>query len=119
MRLQRILDELVEAAPGATGAILADWEGEAVVTRSMNGGDYEIKVIGAHQGVILAEAREMFKRLRLGETTLITFALQNFNAVTAPINHEYYLVLTLRPEAIPGRARPAIRAALRELECEV
>ena len=30
MPFKRILQTLVEATPGATGAVLADWEGEAV-----------------------------------------------------------------------------------------
>ena len=31
MRLKEILEELVERTPGARAAVLADWEGEAVV----------------------------------------------------------------------------------------
>ncbi len=49
MPFKRILTELVTAVPGASGAILADWEGEAVEQFSFYD-DFEMKLIGAHKG---------------------------------------------------------------------
>ncbi len=51
MAFKRILGKLIDAVPGSCGALLADWEGEAVdqVARM---DDYELKVIGAHKGII-------------------------------------------------------------------
>jgi len=120
MRLQRILEELVAETPGVKAAILADWEGEAVVfSPQNNGANYHIKLVGAHHGVILDQAREMTQKTSLGQARQITFFLQNFHVITTPINRDYYLVLTLDPHAIPGRAKPMLKKALRELEEEI
>jgi predicted regulator of Ras-like GTPase activity (Roadblock/LC7/MglB family) len=120
MGLQQILDELVAGAPGAMAAILADWEGEAVVLSANEGfDDYQIKVIGAHHGVLLQLARDLNKKLNLGDSRDITFLQDRFHVVTAPINHEYYLVLTLKPLSVPVLAKPAIQKAIRELYAEI
>jgi len=52
MPFQPILKNLVESVPGAVGAILVDWEGEAVQEYS-HGTTYDIRFIGAKNGVIL------------------------------------------------------------------
>lgn len=120
MRLTRILEDLVAEAPGATGAILADWEGEAVAVYSPAGGDdYQIKFVGAHHGIILAHAREMIARLHQGEPRELTIANQHFLAITVPVNHDYYVVLTLAPHALPFRARAAVRKAVAAIEADI
>ena len=120
MRLQQILDDLVHGAPGATAAILADWEGEAVVISAANGvSDYDIKVIGAHYGVLLNLVRDLNQRMGLGDAGELTYLQEQFHVVVTTINNEYYLVLTFKPESLPARARPAVKKAIRELAPEI
>jgi predicted regulator of Ras-like GTPase activity (Roadblock/LC7/MglB family) len=121
MRLHRILHDLVETAPGAIAAVLADWEGEsvAVYTRGGDGSDYEIKFVGAHQGILLARAREMIERLRQGEPREFTISSDRFQAITVPVNHDYYVVLTLAPGALPFRVRAAVKKAVAEIEADI
>lgn len=120
MRLQQILEDLVSGTPGGRFAILADWEGEAVVFYpENNGANYHIKVVGAHHGIILDQARELGEKTSQGNARQITFLLQNFHVITTPVTNEYYLVLSLDPQAIPARAQPMIKKAVRELEEEI
>lgn len=120
MQLLQILNDLLAGAPGARSAVLADWEGEAVVVAARNGDrEYDIKVIGAHHGIILALARQMLTRLGLGEASDLTFVHDKFQVITAPVNREYYVVLTLDPAALPALARPALQDAIVALEKEI
>ncbi len=79
MELQQILETLVETTPGARAAVLADWEGEAVVAyTSGEETDYNIKFVGAHQGIILDRAREMLERIAHGDSpSEIAFSHEN------------------------------------------
>jgi len=119
MRLQQILENLVTSVPGATGAILADWEGEAVVSYAPEQSDYNIKFVGAHHGILLNRARELSERLCLGAARQITFLQENFHVITAPVNSDYYLVMTLRPGAAPAMARVPVKKAIREIEADI
>ena len=110
MLLDQIIEELVEMTPGARAAILADWEGEAVVTyTSGEETDYEIKFVGAHHGILLTRAKEMIDRLSLGSPTQISFKHDLFNVITAPVNNDYYIVLTLGPDALIAQANMTLK----------
>lgn len=120
MGLKQIIEDLVEKTPGAIAAVLADWEGEAVVAyTSGEQTDYNIKFVGAHHGIILAKAREMIERLDLGQTRQISFSQQNLQIITIPVNSDYYLVLTLNPQSNPGYARVPLKKAVREIEADI
>jgi len=120
MLLERILESLVRDVPGAISAILADWEGESVVHHAGPGiEDYEIKFVGAHHGIILSKARELMSRLELGNATQLSFVQEKFNVVTAPVNDDYYLVLTLLPKSLPIFAKPAVSRAIKEIEADI
>jgi predicted regulator of Ras-like GTPase activity (Roadblock/LC7/MglB family) len=120
MRLKEILEELVERTPGARAAVLADWEGEAVVAyTSGEETDYDIKFVGAHHGIILARAREMIERCDLGSPRELTFSQQNFQVITIPVNSDYYLVLTLQPGPHAPFAKAAVKKAVHEIEQDI
>ncbi len=120
MSLDKIIEDLVESVPGSRAAILADWEGEAVVTyTSGERTDYEIKFVGAHHGIILARAKEMIERLSHGAAEKIVFHQDEFTVITAPVNDEYYVVLTLDPYAIPGQADMGLRKAVKLIKEDI
>lgn len=103
MAFKRILGRLVDAVPGACGAILADWEGEAVdQVASMD--DFELKVIGAHQGVILTNLREVVRRLEGNDLREIVVTASLKQVVILPVTPDYFLVLALERGAPLGRA---------------
>jgi len=120
MRLRQILEDLVEGVPGARAAVMADWDGESVAAyTSGEQTDYEIKVVGAHEGIILNLARQLLKRLALGDAKEIAFLHENFHVITAPINQDYYLVLTLQAHTLPALAKPALKNAVEKIIQEI
>lgn len=93
MPLKQALRQLVERVPESLGAILVDWEGEAVEQFSRMD-DYELKIIGAHKGVILSNLREIMTRL--GDDTLeeIVVNTERTETLVMPVTNEYFLVFT-------------------------
>jgi len=113
-----ILKALVESVPAASGAILADWEGEAVEQFCLYD-DYEIKVTGAHQGIILNHLKDVhgdFPADLLEEAVLVTAEQQ---VIVGVIGADYSLVMTLAREALLGLALYRFREAVRVLEKEI
>ncbi len=118
MPFKALLNSLVERVPGAQGAIIADWEGEAVEQAGLMD-DYDLKVIGAHKGVILHNMREVVDRLGNDELKEIVVTTKEAQTLILPVTKEYYLVLTLDRSDMLGRAlleaRRCIQALYREI----
>lgn len=116
MPFKKPLSTMLEHIPGALGAIIADWEGEAVDQVALMD-DYDIKILGAHKGIILTRLREALERVDGGELEEILIRSDQNNTLVAPVTEDYFLVLTLSPEAMLGRASFELRrcaALLRE-----
>ena len=91
MSFQKILKDLVERLPDALGAILADWEGESVDQVSRIG-DYEIKVIGAHKGIILTNMRLAMRDLGTDTLEEIMVTTERSQTLILPVRITSYNV---------------------------
>jgi predicted regulator of Ras-like GTPase activity (Roadblock/LC7/MglB family) len=113
-----LLNSLVERVPGAQGAILADWEGESVEQVGIMD-DYDLKVIGAHKGVILHNMREVVDRLGNDELKEIVVTTKQAQTLILPVTKDYYLVLTLDRSDMLGRALLEARRCSQALYREI
>jgi len=113
-----LLNLLVERVPGAQGAIIADWEGEAVDQVGIMD-DYDLKVIGAHKGVILHNMREVVDRLGDDELKEIVVTTKEGQTLILPVTKDYYLVLTLDRSDMLGRALLEARRCIQALYQEI
>jgi predicted regulator of Ras-like GTPase activity (Roadblock/LC7/MglB family) len=118
MPFKQILKELVETIPGARGAILADWEGEAVEQHCLDD-DFELKVVGAHQGIILGRLREIHDGLALGEPGVAVISTAASRVAVSPVGSDYTLVVTLGREAVVGVALQRMRGIQQRLVREI
>ncbi len=118
MPFKTLLNSLVERVPGAQGAIIADWEGEAVEQVGLMD-DYDLKVIGAHKGVILHNMREVVGRLGNDELKEIVVTTKEAQTLILPVTKEYYLVLTLDRSDMLGRALLEARRCTQALYREI
>jgi predicted regulator of Ras-like GTPase activity (Roadblock/LC7/MglB family) len=113
-----LLNVLVDRVPGAQGAIIADWEGESVDhVGAMD--DYDLKVIGAHKGVILHNMREVIDRLGDDDLREIVITTRQAQTLILPVTKEYYLVLTLDRSDMLGRALLEARRCIQALYKEI
>ncbi|HEX9873430.1 MAG TPA: roadblock/LC7 domain-containing protein [Deferrimonas sp.] len=117
MPFKKILGQLVDNVPGAQGAIIADWEGEAVdhVSRI---DDYELKVIGAHKGVILTNLRAAIARLEGDDLEEMVITTEKVQTLVMPVTREYFLLLSLDRGDALGRARFEARRCVKRLQKE-
>lgn len=114
-----LLKDLVESTPGATGAILADWEGESVAFYTI-ADDYELKVVAAHKGIIMAHLRGIHDQLSLGELNEAVITAESVQIITGAVTRDYSLVLTRHPVAPPlsvvlRRFRRTVHALRKEI----
>ena len=118
MPLKTILNELMSRIPGASGAIFADWEGESVehVARQDS---YELKVIGAHHGIILQNLRRATQTMGGDAVEDVVIGAERLNTVIVPVDSDYFLVLTLSKEQLLGPARRAARECAAKLRQEI
>lgn len=118
MPFKRLLTDLVEAVPGATGAILADWEGEAV-EQYCQGDPYEMKVTAAHWGIMLSRLKEVHEKHAAGRVRESMISTDEEHAIVGAIGDEYALVMTMTRDALPFLALRSFRKTAGLLEKEI
>lgn len=114
MPFKKLLTRLLEDIPGAVGAIIIDWEGEAVdqVTRV---DEYDIKILGAHSGIILGMIREVLTRIDSGELDEVVIRTEQNKIMMNPLTEDYLLILQLDESAITARAAYKMKLCVEEL----
>lgn len=118
MPFKRLLGKVVDHIPGAKGAILADWEGEAV-DQYARMDDYELKVIGAHKGIILDQLRELSPQLDGTLPKEIVVTSESLRTIIVPINEDYFVVLVTGRETVPSQAIHHLKLCCEELRKEI
>ena len=119
MPFQTLLTKLVERVPGAIGAILADWEGEAVAQYCPEWDEYELKVLGAHSGILFNMMKEIHAQFDDGGVEDAVIATDLCRVVVGAVGPDYCLVMTVDPAAIVGRALYHFRQARERLHKEI
>lgn len=118
MPLKAILNDILTQIPGALGAILIDWEGEAVEQVSRMD-DFQLKVLGAHSGIILDALRLAAQRLDGGEIEELAVRARTLGILVVPVTRDYFLVLTLGENVPTAQARAVVRTHGARLLSEV
>jgi predicted regulator of Ras-like GTPase activity (Roadblock/LC7/MglB family) len=118
MSIQDILKDLVEAAPHAEGAILVDWEGEAVL-EYCHGDPYEIRFIAAHKGIILSRFKEIHADGRAGEIEEVVVTATEAHLIIGVVDREYALVLRVGRGCPVSLACCHVRASVELLKKEI
>lgn len=118
MPFKGILKNLVERIDGAQGAILLDWEGEAVEQYAVIS-DYEIKFLGAHMGILLYNLSKRLKK-ELGDDDVlgITIDTENKRFAIFPVDKDYYVVIALSKDTVFGLVRHEIEATIKAIKKE-
>ena len=118
MPFKAILKKLVEDTPHARGAILADWEGEAVEHHCLFD-DFELKLLGAHKGIILNRMKDLHADLTAGEMQDAVITTGDQQVIIGAVGPDYSLVMTLANEAMLGLALHRFRRAVKLLVKEI
>jgi predicted regulator of Ras-like GTPase activity (Roadblock/LC7/MglB family) len=115
---REILKEAVDEVPGAMGAIFADWEGEAV-DHYFSGEDDEIKLVGAHQGILLNLMKTASDNVGLGGVNEVMLVMDGAKVMARPLKDGYFLVLLVENGCNSGIARRTLRRTALLLDEEI
>lgn len=118
MPLEVILRDLVDRVPWAIGAILVDWEGEAVM-EFCHCDPYDLRFIAAHKGIILAHLKEMPGMARLGAVEDIVAVTSNGHLIIGAIDRDYSLVMNVERSCPVALALYYFRRAIVALKKEI
>lgn len=113
------LKKLVNNSPKSIGAILVDWEGEAV-QEFCYCDPYEIRFIAAHKAIILAAFRDLHSSVGQGallEEIVVTSS--GVHLIIGSIDQDYSLVLSTDRSCPLSLARHHFRVAVAEIRKEI
>lgn len=118
MSFEIILKDLVTQVPKAIGAILVDWEGEAVMEHC-HCDPYDIRFIAAHKGIILARLKEMQSAALVGEVEDVVVTSSGGHLIIGCIDQYYSLVMNIERNCPVALALYHFRLAITKLKREV
>ena len=118
MPFKGLLTSLVEAVPGASGAILADWEGEAV-EQYTHGDPFEMKVTAAHWGIHLTRLKGLHGKYATGMVQQSVISTDEQHVIVGAIGDDYAMVMTMDRNALPLLALHSFRETAVLLEKEI
>lgn len=115
---KEILKEAVKGLPGAVGAVFVDWEGESV-DWFFPGSDYDIRLLGAHQGILLNLVNEAVRSAGQGSVRAMISCSTEAKVLVHPLKDGYFLVTLLERGANSGRAMQELRRTAKILAEEI
>lgn len=118
MPYKSILKELVDCTPLAVGAILVDWEGEAV-QEYCHCDQYDIRFIAAHAGIILGRIRELHDAGQGGVVEDVLLTSSSGHLVIGGIDQDYSLVMNIGRSCPVELALHHFHAAIVKLRKEI
>jgi len=115
---KRMLTSLVESVPGGSGAILADWEGEAV-EQFTQGDTFEMKVTAAHWGILLTRLKGLHEKYDAGQVRQSVITTDEQHVIVGAVGEDYALVMTMTRDALPLLALQKFRETAELLHKEI
>ena len=118
MPFKHLLTSLIKSGQGVSCAIIADWEGEAVDWLSNRTEMDDLKIFGAHQGILLSHFRRCLAINRFGAIEEIMIRTESVDWFVFPITTEYYLALCADSDRFSSIIRQSARQCVEALRLE-
>lgn len=121
MAFGAILQDLVGRVPHARGAVFVDGEGEYVELYTTDGaaGEDDMKLTGAHEGIVLNMFAEAARNSSQGAPRELYVRNQELDVFACMLKDGYFVLLTREPKGVPGQALFELRRAARAIEAEI
>jgi predicted regulator of Ras-like GTPase activity (Roadblock/LC7/MglB family) len=115
MPFKDVLGLIVESVKGGVGAILVDDEGEAVDIFT-HGDKYEIRLAGAHYGIVLTLLEEAMQRLESGGSLQsLSIKAERLSFTIMPVQEGLFVVLMQDDTGIPSQGVRVLKDAVPEI----
>ena len=116
---KKTLEAILERTEGSTGALIMGTDGiavERVLTET--GHNLNLDIAAAEFTSLVRATQRVSGDMGLGALNELVLSLEGASVVMRLLNHDYFLVLALRPGGNLGRGRFELRKAELELACE-
>lgn len=116
MPFKKVLGEIVESVPNATGAIIVDFDGECVqlVTKK---DEYDLKVIGAYQVINFQSLKKAtLDGLIENEANTLIIRTEDMDILTMRIDEDYYVSLVIEMDSSLSAAEYILKEKLKEIK---
>jgi predicted regulator of Ras-like GTPase activity (Roadblock/LC7/MglB family) len=117
MPYKEILEELIRSVDRLEGALLLDATGELVIASGPVG--MRQQLIGAYQGIVLAQAQRVAGRHALGDVRYLLWRHGRGTVIVRPLKDGYYLVVTVAAEGDVARGLFRSAAVQERLNAEL
>lgn len=115
MPFKDVLGLIVESVRGGVGAVLVDEEGEAVDVFT-HGDNYEIRLAGAHHGILLTLLHEAMRRSDNGDRIQgLSISSERFIYTIMPVQEGLFVVLMQDERGIPSQAMKVLKDAVSDI----
>lgn len=107
MTFRDILRDLLNSTSGSIGAMFLDQQGESVevtTERPFDTDDHDLKVIGAYQGIFLAQLHRICNSLEAGHPRRFKLQFLLTSILSCDLRDGYYLVLIVEAGTNEGLA---------------
>jgi predicted regulator of Ras-like GTPase activity (Roadblock/LC7/MglB family) len=109
------LREVVDNTEGAFASLLMDFEGIAVESYAREGSGFDIDVVGAEFSVIVKSVQRAIDSLEAGSAKELAVQADKVITLIRVLNKDYFVALTMQPEANIGKGRFMLRTAAPKL----
>lgn len=113
------LRSVVEGTDGGYAGLLMDFEGIPVETYVSDSSPFDIEVVGAEVSVLVKQIQRATEMLEAGDTREVSFKSDKMVTLIRVVNENYFVAMTLSPEANYGKGRYLLRVLAPRLREEL
>ncbi len=103
------LQGAVDGTQGGYAGLLMDFEGIPVETYVSQESPFDIEVVGAEVSVLVKQIQRATEMLEAGDTREVAFKSDRMVTLIRVINENYFVAMTLSPDANFGKGRYLLR----------
>lgn len=100
-------------------SLLMDFEGIPVDSFVADDSPFDIEVVGAEVSVLVKQIQRAAEMLEAGGTEEVSFRSEKMTTVVRIIDDNYFILMTMAPDANVGKGRFALRLLAPQLRAEM
>ncbi|HEX5659696.1 MAG TPA: hypothetical protein VFX59_21020 [Polyangiales bacterium] len=106
-----LLRDTVERTEGAIGGLIMGFDGITLEQYVRLGKALDIETVGMEWSIVLSQISKAAEQLDAGATQEVAIRAEKLTTVIRLLNDEYFIALTLSPNANTGKGRYLLRVA--------
>jgi len=113
------LRAIVDGSDGGIASLLMDSSGIALESYSKDDAAFDINMVGIEFSVVVNSIKRATEMLEAGEAREVAVNTERMTTIIRMLSEEYFLALTIKPDANLGKARYLMRTAAPKLLAEL